>query len=137
MISEAILIPKIYARLQEIASNFSKFAGGGPPDPPPALVLSALGSGLRPFTGPPFPKFLEIDFNHVLIVRVFLFQGSIKCMRCGLLRSIMLYRGRLSVCQSVCHASDCSYSFARCHHINELTCISYDFYICSFTHTKV
>jgi len=29
MIFEAILIPKIYARLQEIASNFSKFSGGG------------------------------------------------------------------------------------------------------------
>jgi len=29
MISEAILIPKIYARLQEIASNFPKFSGGG------------------------------------------------------------------------------------------------------------
>jgi len=33
MISEAILIPKIYARLQEIASNFSKFSGGGPQNP--------------------------------------------------------------------------------------------------------
>jgi len=30
MISESILIPKIYARLQEIASNFSKFSGGDP-----------------------------------------------------------------------------------------------------------
>jgi len=30
MISEAILIPKIYARLQEIASNFSKFSGEAP-----------------------------------------------------------------------------------------------------------
>jgi len=29
MISEAILIPKIYASLQEIASNFLKFSGGG------------------------------------------------------------------------------------------------------------
>jgi len=28
--SEAILISKIYARLQEIASNFSKFSGGSP-----------------------------------------------------------------------------------------------------------
>jgi len=59
MISEAILIPKIYARLQEIASNFSKFSGGGPPDPPPALAPSALVSGLRPLTGPPFPNFLD------------------------------------------------------------------------------
>jgi len=59
MISEAILIPKIYARLQEIASNFLKNFGGGPPDPPPALAPLALGSGLRPLTGPPFPKFLD------------------------------------------------------------------------------
>jgi len=54
MISEAIMIPKIYARLQEIASNFSKFSGGGP-----ALAPSALGSGLRSLTGPPFQKFLD------------------------------------------------------------------------------
>jgi len=59
MISEAILIPKIYARLQEIASNFTKFSGQGLPDPPPALAPSALGSRLRPLTGPPFPKFLD------------------------------------------------------------------------------
>jgi len=55
MISETILIPKIYARLQEIACNFLKFSGGGLPDPSPAL-----GSGLRPLTGPPFPKFLDL-----------------------------------------------------------------------------
>jgi len=30
MISEVNLIPKIYARLQEIASNFSKISGGDP-----------------------------------------------------------------------------------------------------------
>jgi len=60
MISEAILIPKMYARLQKIASNFSKFSGGRPaPDPPPTLAPLALGSGLRPLTGPPFPKFLD------------------------------------------------------------------------------
>jgi len=47
MISEAILIPKIYARLQEIASNFSKFYGEAPQTPPPAL-----DSGLRRLTGP-------------------------------------------------------------------------------------
>jgi len=41
-------IPKIHARLQEIASNFSKISGGGPPDPPPALAPS----GLRPLTAP-------------------------------------------------------------------------------------
>jgi len=36
MISDAILIPKIYARLQEIASNFSKFSGEAPR--PPAVI---------------------------------------------------------------------------------------------------
>jgi len=56
MISEAILIPKIYARLQKIASNFSKCFGGEPPDPSPALALSTLGSGLRPLTGPSLSK---------------------------------------------------------------------------------
>jgi len=54
MISEAILIPIIYARLQEIASNFFKIFWGRPPDPLSALAHSALGSGLRPLTGPPF-----------------------------------------------------------------------------------
>jgi len=57
MISEAILIPKIYARLQEIASNFSKFSGE-------ALEPSVLGSGLRPLTGPPFLKFLDPPLVH-------------------------------------------------------------------------
>jgi len=54
MISEAIMIPKIYARLQKIASNFSFFleGGGRPPDLPPALAPSALGSRLRPLTAP-------------------------------------------------------------------------------------
>jgi len=33
MISEAILIPKIYARLQEIASNFQNFLGEAPQTP--------------------------------------------------------------------------------------------------------
>jgi len=42
MISEAIVIPKIYARLHEIASNFSKFSGGRA-DP-------------RPLTGPLLSK---------------------------------------------------------------------------------
>jgi len=46
MISEAILIPKIYARLQEIASNFSKFFGEAP------RLLPTLGSGLGPLTAP-------------------------------------------------------------------------------------
>jgi len=51
MTSEAILIPKIYARLQEITSNFSKFSGGSPPDPPLALAPSAppfQNSWIRP-----------------------------------------------------------------------------------------
>jgi len=56
MISEAILILKIYAKVQEIASNFLKFSGGGPPYPPPALAPSALGSGFRPLTGPLISK---------------------------------------------------------------------------------
>jgi len=46
MISEAILIPKIYARLQEIACNFSKFsgeAGGDPPGPLFKIPGSAPG----------------------------------------------------------------------------------------------
>jgi len=47
MISEAILIPKIYARLHKIASNFFIISVGGLPP--------ALGSGLHPLTGlPPF-----------------------------------------------------------------------------------
>jgi len=36
-----------------------KIYGGGPPDPPPALAPLGLGSGFRPLTGPPFPKFLD------------------------------------------------------------------------------
>jgi len=59
MISEAILDPKIYAILQEIASNFFKIFWRRAPDPPPAIEPSALGSELRPLTGPPFPKFLD------------------------------------------------------------------------------
>jgi len=39
MISDAILIPKIYARLQEIASNFQNFLEEAP-DLPPALPPS-------------------------------------------------------------------------------------------------
>jgi len=53
MISEAILIPKIYARLQEITSNFSKFSREAPQI---RRALLALGSGLRPLTGPPLSK---------------------------------------------------------------------------------
>jgi len=54
MISEAILIQKIYARLQKIASNFSKFSG----EAPRRRSRLPLGSGLRPLP-PPFPKFLD------------------------------------------------------------------------------
>jgi len=55
MISDAILIPKICARLQEIASNFSKFSGEAP-RPPLAVAPSALGSGLRPPYRAPLSK---------------------------------------------------------------------------------
>jgi len=65
MISEAILTPKIYARLQEIASNFSKFSVGGPQTHRRrSIAPSVLGSGLRPLTGPPFPKFLDPPLGH-------------------------------------------------------------------------
>jgi len=63
MISEVILIPKIYARLQEIASNFSKFSGGGPPDP--LAALARLRRSVRGFAPLPaslskiVPKFLD------------------------------------------------------------------------------
>jgi len=56
MISEAILILKIYARLQEIASIFLKIFRRGLPDPSLALGPSALGSGLSPLTGAPLSK---------------------------------------------------------------------------------
>jgi len=58
MISEAILIPKIYARLQEIASNFSKFSGGGPQTPRQRSRLRRSVRALPPYR-PPFPKFLD------------------------------------------------------------------------------
>jgi len=58
MISEAILIPKIYARLQEIASNFSTFSGGGPQTPAGARAFGAR-FGTSPPYRPPFPKFLD------------------------------------------------------------------------------
>jgi len=56
MISEAILIPKIYARLQKIASNFSKFSGEA------SRRRSRLRRSVRGFAtlpGPLFPKFLD------------------------------------------------------------------------------
>jgi len=40
---------------RKIASNFSNFMGEAP-DPPSALATSALGSGLRPLTGPLLSK---------------------------------------------------------------------------------
>jgi len=54
MTSEAILIPKIYARLQEIASNFSKFSGGGPQTPCRRLRLQRSVWGFAPLPGPHF-----------------------------------------------------------------------------------
>jgi len=50
MISEAILIHKIYARLQQIASNFSKFSGGGPPQT--QRRRSRLRRSVRPLPAP-------------------------------------------------------------------------------------
>jgi len=52
MISDAILIPKIYARLHEIASNFSKIFWGRPQTPRRRSRLR----GLCPLTGPPISK---------------------------------------------------------------------------------
>jgi len=52
-ISEAILIPKIYARLQKIASNFSKFFGGRPPRPPAGARFGASPPHRAPFSKSP------------------------------------------------------------------------------------
>jgi len=49
MICEAILIPKIYGRLQEIASNFSKFSGEAPR---PRSRLRRSVRGFAPLPGP-------------------------------------------------------------------------------------
>jgi len=46
MISEAILIPKIYAILQEIASNFSEFSG--------EAFAGARAFGVRFGASPPY-----------------------------------------------------------------------------------
>jgi len=54
MISEAILIPKIYARVQEIASNFSKFSGGSPHAPRRRSRLRRSVRGFAPLPGRPF-----------------------------------------------------------------------------------
>jgi len=54
MISEAILIPKIYARLQEIASNFSKFSRGGTLIPRRRSSLWRSVRGFAPLPSPPF-----------------------------------------------------------------------------------
>jgi len=47
------MMPKICARLQKIASNFSKFSGGGPQTPHRRSVR-----GFAPLP-PPLPKFLD------------------------------------------------------------------------------
>jgi len=60
MISKAILIPKIYARLQEIASNVSKFSGAGPQTPRRRLVR-----GFAPLPGPPFQNSWIRPFNRL------------------------------------------------------------------------
>jgi len=54
MISEVILISKICARLQEIASNFSKMSG----EAPRPLAFDAR-FGASPLYRVPFPKFLD------------------------------------------------------------------------------
>jgi len=71
----------------QVAGNriyfFQNFLGR----PPPALVPSAFGSGLRPLTGPPFPKFLDppllcgVKLLNVVDVRPFLppEQGNYCC----------------------------------------------------------
>jgi len=51
-LSEAIVIPKIYARLQEIASNFSKFSGGGPQTPHRRSRLRRSVRGFAPLPAP-------------------------------------------------------------------------------------
>jgi len=56
--SEAILIPKIYARLQEITSNFLKNFWGGPQTPVGARAFGARFWALPPYRAP-FPKFLD------------------------------------------------------------------------------
>jgi len=48
-----------YARLQEIASNFSKFSGGGPQNPHQRSRLRRSVRGFAPLPGLPFPKFLD------------------------------------------------------------------------------
>jgi len=53
MISEAILIPKICARLQKIASNFSNFSGGDPQTPRWRSHLGVRFEALPPYR-PPF-----------------------------------------------------------------------------------
>jgi len=67
MISEAILITKIglYARLQKIASNFSKFSGEGPQTPAGARAFGAR-FGASPTYLPPFPKFLDQQLSLII-----------------------------------------------------------------------
>jgi len=52
MISEAILIAKIYARLQEIASNFSKFSGEAFQTPTGARAFGARFGASPPYRAP-------------------------------------------------------------------------------------
>jgi len=66
MICEAILIPKIYARLQEIASNFSKFSGEAPQTPAGDRAFGAWFGASFPYR-PPFPKFLDPPLKFHLV----------------------------------------------------------------------
>jgi len=49
MTFDAILIPKIYDRLQKIASNISKFSGGGPQTPAGARAFGAQFRASPPY----------------------------------------------------------------------------------------
>jgi len=73
MISEAILIPKIYARLQEIASNFLKFFGG-PQTTRQRSRLQRSVRGFAPLLAPPFQKFLDPPL--IIITNVTLYNNK-------------------------------------------------------------
>jgi len=86
MISEAILIPKIYARLQEIASNFSKLYAGGPGSPagardfgarfgasPPYRAPQIQNSWIRPWTDRQTDG-RNCDHNDVVVCNVLMFE---------------------------------------------------------------
>jgi len=77
MISEAILIPKIYARLQEIASNFSKFSGEAPQTHRRRSRLRRSVRGFALLSDPPFPKFLDRRFLRIYSIKMSTLLSSI------------------------------------------------------------